>query len=80
MPTKKEPLTHVLMPEHIKLSDKEKEELFNRYNISLRELPKIFKNDPALLHLDVKETDIIKIVRKGAAEESSVFYRGVINE
>lgn len=80
MPTKKELLTHILMPEHSKLTDKEKEELFQKYNISLRELPKIFKNDPALLSLDVKENDVIKIVRKGEGNQSAVFYRGVINE
>lgn len=80
MPVKKEQISHILMPEHLKLSDKEKKELFERYNISLRELPKIFKNDPALLGLDVKENDVVKILRKGSSENASVFYRGVINE
>lgn len=68
------------MPEHTKLTDKEKEDLFSRYNISIRELPKIFGKDPAIAHLDAKENDVIRIVRKGSGSGSSVFYRGVINE
>ena len=79
MATKNEPLTHVLIPKHTKLSDKEKEDLFKTYNISIRELPKIFKKDPAIAHLDVKENDVIKIERQSTTTGTAVFYRGVIN-
>ncbi len=79
MATSKEPLQHVLIPKHTKLSEKEKEELFNKYNISIRELPKILTSDPAIRHLDAKENDIIKIERNSITAGSSVFYRGVIN-
>ncbi|MBN1275431.1 DNA-directed RNA polymerase subunit H [Candidatus Woesearchaeota archaeon] len=80
MASKHEPLTHVLIPQHEKISDKEKEALFQTYNITIRELPKIFKNDPAIAHLDAKENDVIKIERKSTTAGASVFYRGVINE
>lgn len=79
MASNKEPLTHVLIPKHTKLSDKEKEDLFKTYNITIRELPKIFKDDPAIAHLDVKENDIIKIERQSSTAGTAVFYRGVIN-
>ena len=68
---------HVLVPKHAKLSEKEKDELFKRYNITLRELPKILKDDPALASLDVKPGDVIKITRKSPTAGESVFYRGV---
>lgn len=77
---KKEALIHVLVPKHTKLSEKEKEELFKRYNITIRELPKIFKSDPAISHLDVKENDVIRIDRKSPTAGNSVFYRGVIDD
>lgn len=80
MAAKKESITHVLIPKHTKISEKEKEELFKRYSITIRELPKIFRNDPAIAHLDVKENDIIRIDRSSVTAGESVFYRGVINE
>lgn len=76
---KKEPVTHVLIPKHTKLSEKEKQELFEKYNISIRELPKIYLSDAALIGMDVKENDVIKIERKGATAGQTIFYRGVID-
>lgn len=70
---------HILVPEHIKLNEKEKKELLEKYRISLKELPKIKKNDQAIDHLDAKEGDIIKIIRKSPTAGESIFYRGVIN-
>jgi DNA-directed RNA polymerase subunit H len=77
---KKDQLQHVLIPEHSKLSEKEKKELFEKYNIDLKELPKISIKDPAIRHLEVKERDIIKIVRKSMTAGTTVFYRGVVND
>ena len=71
---------HVLMPEHIKLSEKEKKELFEEYNISPKELPKIKKDDPAIARLNVKVGDVIKIIRTSPTAGETVFYRGVISE
>lgn len=76
---KSKSLKHVLVPTHIKLSQKEKQELFEKYNISLRELPKISKRDPAIRHLDVEEGDVIKVMRQSPTAGESVFYRGVID-
>jgi len=78
--TKNEKLLHRLIPEHIKLSEKEKEALLAKYHVTLRELPKISDKDPAINHLDVQEGDIIKIIRKSPTAGESVFYRGVIHE
>ncbi len=73
-------IDHALIPEHVKLSEKEKNELYKKYNVTPRELPKIFISDPAIRHLDAKENDIIMIKRKSPTAGESVFYRGVINE
>jgi len=69
---------HDLIPKHIKLSDKEKSQLFEKYNVSLRELPKILKNDPAIARLNAREGDVIKVIRKNDLEDN-LFYRGVVN-
>ncbi|MFH1590010.1 MAG: DNA-directed RNA polymerase subunit RpoH/Rpb5 C-terminal domain-containing protein [archaeon] len=74
------PLQHALLPEHIKLNDKEKDDLMNKYHIQLRELPKISINDQAIRHLGIKERDIIKIIRKSPTGGTTIFFRGVVNE
>lgn len=68
------------MPKHTKLSEKEKKELFERYNISLRELPKILKSDAALTDLNVETGDVIKITRMNPSTGPTQFYRGVVND
>ena len=68
---------HILVPKHVKLSQKEKQELLERYGIQSRDLPKILVTDPAILRLDVQEGDIIKIVRTLTIAGESVFYRRV---
>ncbi len=75
--TKFDVTKHVLVPKHSKLSEKERKELFEKYAIELPNLPRVGKNDPAILHLDVKEGDIIKISRKSPTAGETTFYRRV---
>jgi DNA-directed RNA polymerase subunit H len=63
---------HTLQPKHEKLSEKDVEKLLDRLNISLVQLPKISKKDPALSE-DCKTGDVVKISR---ADE--VYYRMVV--
>jgi len=70
---------HEFVPKHVKLSDSDVEALLNKYNISKRQLPKILKNDPAIVHLDLKGGDVVKIIRKSATAGESTYYRVVIN-
>lgn len=70
---------HVLVPKHVKLSEKEKKELFEKYVADLRDLPKVFKDDAAIQALDVKEGDIIKIFRTSATAGEAIFYRRVVS-
>ena len=78
--TKTNALDHFLVPEHVKLNDKEKEDLFKLYHIKIKELPKIYIDDPAIRHLGVKANDVIKITRKSPTAGEAIFYRGVIDE
>lgn len=73
-------LKHTLIPLHEKITDKEAKEIFEYHNITMKELPKILKNDPAIRHLEPKENDVIKITRNSPTAGKSIFYRGVINE
>ncbi len=70
---------HILIPKHSKLSDKQKEKVLEEYDISLRELPKISKTDPALSSLSAKPGNVIKITRTSLTAGEAVFYRVVVD-
>ncbi len=70
---------HILIPKHAKISEREKKELFKKYNISFKELPKIMVDDPAISNLKLNTGDIIKIKRNSRTAGTVVFYRGVTN-
>ncbi len=67
---------HILQPKHIKLSEKEAEEILAKLNISKVQLPKIISSDSALPE-DCIPGDVIKIERK---EDDGVviYYRVVV--
>ncbi len=69
---------HILVPKHTKLSEKEKKELFEKYNLIAIKLPKIKKNDAAIANLNAKPGDVIKIERESPTAGKSVYYRGVV--
>ncbi len=71
---------HALVPKHSKLSEKEKKDLFEKYVADLRDLPRVFKDDPAIQDLDAKEGDVIKIARKSQTAGEAVFYRRVVSK
>jgi len=74
-----EPKKHSLVPKQSKLTEAEKKQLFEKYNISIKELPKISKNDPGVAHLNVKEGDILKIERDSPTAGKIFYYRGVVH-
>jgi len=69
----------MLVPEHSKLTKKEIQELLEKYNLSLNDLPKILSTDPAIEKLNAKESDVIKIIRDSPTAGKSIYYRVVIN-
>ncbi len=63
---------HILQPKHIKLNEKEAEELLRKLNVSKAQLPKILSTDSALPE-SCNVGDVIKIERK-----SGVYFRVVV--
>ena len=68
---------HILTPKHIKLNDKDKTLLLEKYQVTSKELPKIIRTDAAIKELDVKIGDVIKIIRQSQTAGESFFYRVV---
>ena len=71
---------HVLVPKHQKMSAEEKQKVFEKYNVTMREMPKISKKDPALRELNIKPGDLIKITRPSATAGEFEFFRVVADE
>ncbi|MDD5588339.1 MAG: DNA-directed RNA polymerase subunit H [Candidatus Nanoarchaeia archaeon] len=70
--------THSLVPEHIKLTEEEKKQLLQSYNISIKQFPAISQDDAMAKKLNLKIGDVIKIVRKSPTLGQSTYYRVVI--
>ncbi|MEM5797112.1 MAG: DNA-directed RNA polymerase subunit H [Candidatus Aenigmatarchaeota archaeon] len=67
-----------LVPKHILLTDEEKQELLNKYKITLRQLPRIFVNDPVIRQIGGKVGDVVKIIRKSPVAGETLYYRVVV--
>ena len=71
-------MQHELVPLHIIISDKEKEELYKKYNITPDQLPKILNTDPVSISIGAQPGQIVKIIRKSHTAKEAVAYRLVV--
>lgn len=67
---------HILQPKHSKLKPEQINELLERYNISLSQLPRI-KADDAALPENCNIGDVVKIERKGG-DKTTEYFRVVV--
>jgi len=67
---------HVLNPKHIKLKEKEVQDILEKFNISKAQLPRILSDDPALPE-ECNIGDVIKIERK-EEDKTHIYYRVVV--
>lgn len=72
--------THILVPKHRKMKEKEVESLLKKYNIKKQNLPKINKIDVALQDIDAVPGDVIEIIRKSPTAGEVKYYRVVVSE
>lgn len=66
---------HILQPKHTKLNPEEVKKVFEKYNVSISQLPKIKQSDPAVPEGCV-QGDVLKIERQ-EADAVYVYYRVV---
>jgi len=67
-----------LVPEHAILSDNERKELLEKYDIRPEQLPKILDNDPAVLYIGAEPGQIVKVTRTSRTAKYSTAFRFVI--
>lgn len=81
MPRKKKKfdvLEHELVPKHEILSEEEKEEVLNKYEIKASQLPQIKSDDPAAKAIGAEPGDVLKITRKSLTAGKAIAYRYVV--
>lgn len=71
---------HILVPKHSKLKEQEKAKLLENLHLTVKELPKISKDDPAIAKLDVKAGDVIKIERESKTAGTAFYFRAVTED
>jgi len=69
---------HELVPKHTLLKEKEREELLRKYNITLKQLPRILASDPVIKLLNGQPGDVVMIERKSLTAGQTNYYRVVI--
>ncbi|MBN2066628.1 MAG: DNA-directed RNA polymerase subunit H [Candidatus Thermoplasmatota archaeon] len=69
---------HKLVPLHVVISEKEKEWLFKKYNITADQLPKLLNTDPVAAYIGAKPGQIVKVVRKSHTAAETTAYRLVV--
>ncbi len=70
---------HILVPEHVKLTEEEEKAVLEEFNVSKDEIPKILASDAAIQHLNPEYGNMIKIIRKSDTNTETTFYRVVVN-
>ena len=74
-------LLHELVPKHYLLTKEQSQNLLEKYQINISDLPQMFEKDPVSIAIGAKEGDIIKIVRKSHTTVKFIdYYRYVKKE
>ena len=69
---------HILVPKHEKCSETEKKAVLKKYDIDIKDLPKISINDAAIVDMNLGPGDVVKITRESPTAGETIFYRVVI--
>ncbi|MEE9378257.1 MAG: DNA-directed RNA polymerase subunit H [Candidatus Lokiarchaeia archaeon] len=74
-------LLHKFVPKHVLLTKEESQNLLEKYQIEVNDLPQMFEKDPVAVAIGAKEGDIVKIIRDSNTTVKSVdYYRYVKKE
>ena len=68
---------HALQPKHIKLNEKDCDEILKKFNLAKSQLPKILSSDVALPE-NCKIGDVIRVERVSPDGKPATYYKAVV--
>lgn len=72
-------IDHDLVPKHIKLSEEEKEQFMEEYQVSKKQMSKMKSIDPVSRYYNSKAGDIFRIIRPSTSAGVGIHYRMVVD-
>ncbi len=70
---------HNLVPNHVILSEQEKKDLIQKYNLKKEsQLPKMHRTDPIARYYGLRKGNIVKVIRESVTDTKYVTYRIVV--
>lgn len=68
---------HFLVPKHEIVPEDKVNEVLAKYGSDIEKLPRILKDDPAIVEIGAKKGDVIKITRNSPTAGKSIYFRVV---
>lgn len=73
-------LQHKMVPNHVILSNKDKDEFYEKYNIvNIKQIPEISRFDPVAQVIGIKPGEICEIKRPSKTAIDALYYRACVN-
>lgn len=73
-------LEHKMVPNHVILSNKDKDEFYEKYNIvNIKQIPEISRFDPVAQVIGIKPGEICEIKRPSKTAIDALYYRACVN-
>jgi DNA-directed RNA polymerase subunit H len=66
---------HYLVPKHEIVPEDRIEEILKKYGTNVSNLPRVLRDDPAIVEIGAKKGDVVKITRSSQTAGQAIYFR-----